>query len=220
MNYIQIYKDLVISRKNGILIKGEYYEKHHITPKCLGGKDKGIVNFTFREHFIAHWLLTKMFKDKIINRKMLHAFSYMVSNGSGRRNLTSLQYESARKAFSKARKGKTHTKESKRKMSKSSKGKISSFKNKTHTKESKRKMSAAKKDKYIGKNNPMYGRKHSEETRSKISKKCKANNPKARIWTFIYSGNEITIKSLRNWCKENNYKYSLAKYRANRNIPL
>ena len=54
-----------------------YYEKHHIIPDCFfiinrsNGKKPGwisgnsncpsnIVNLTFKEHFICHWLLTKM----------------------------------------------------------------------------------------------------------------------------------------------------------------
>ena len=38
-----------------------YYEKHHVIPKCMDGKDTewNIVNLTFREHFLVHWLLTK-----------------------------------------------------------------------------------------------------------------------------------------------------------------
>jgi ribosomal protein S27AE len=39
-----------------------YTEKHHIIPKCLGGTDDiaNLTNLTAREHFIVHWLLTKI----------------------------------------------------------------------------------------------------------------------------------------------------------------
>ena len=48
------------------------------------------------------------------------------------------------------------------------KGKENPFYGKTHSEESKRKLSGSKKGKYLGENNPNYGRKHSEETRKKI----------------------------------------------------
>ena len=38
-----------------------YSECHHIVPKALGGTndENNLVFLTFREHFLAHWLLTK-----------------------------------------------------------------------------------------------------------------------------------------------------------------
>lgn len=41
----------------------QYYEKHHIIPRCLGGSDSAdnLVNLTGREHFIAHQLLVKIY---------------------------------------------------------------------------------------------------------------------------------------------------------------
>jgi len=50
---------------------------------------------------------------------------------------------------------------------------IGFMKGKKHSKETKRKISNATK----GKNNPFYGRKHSLETRIKISKALKGNTP-------------------------------------------
>lgn len=40
----------------------EYTEQHHIIPKSLGGRNTNdnIVRLSAREHFICHWLLTKM----------------------------------------------------------------------------------------------------------------------------------------------------------------
>lgn len=40
----------------------EYTEQHHIIPKSLGGRNtnNNIVRLSAREHFICHWLLTKM----------------------------------------------------------------------------------------------------------------------------------------------------------------
>ena len=39
-----------------------YSERHHIKPKSLGGSDvrSNIVRLTYREHYLAHWMLTKL----------------------------------------------------------------------------------------------------------------------------------------------------------------
>jgi len=34
-------------------------ERHHVLPRSLGGARGEVVALTFREHFVAHWLLTK-----------------------------------------------------------------------------------------------------------------------------------------------------------------
>ncbi len=43
-----------------------YYEGHHVIPKCLGGANdkENIVLLTGREHFLCHYLLTKMSNDR------------------------------------------------------------------------------------------------------------------------------------------------------------
>jgi hypothetical protein len=47
-------------------VKTPGMETHHIVPKCLGGTDdkSNLANVTFREHFICHWLLTKIHYGK------------------------------------------------------------------------------------------------------------------------------------------------------------
>ena len=57
---------------NQITARGQYRitdkktESHHIIPKCIGGtNDPGnLTNVTLREHFICHWLLTKIYIGK------------------------------------------------------------------------------------------------------------------------------------------------------------
>lgn len=57
----------------------EYTEKHHMLPKSfkLGGEKDPVntIRFTFREHFIAHRLLSKMFSDKRMKSQMLKAIT-------------------------------------------------------------------------------------------------------------------------------------------------
>ena len=70
MNYSKIYDNLIESRKGRDIIKGE---KHHIIPRCMGGSDdeSNLVMLTYREHFIAHVLLQKMYpKDKGVFRAL------------------------------------------------------------------------------------------------------------------------------------------------------
>lgn len=61
-----------------------YYEAHHILPKSIypelkNNKDN-IVLLTAREHFLAHYLLTKIYKEGLNHYKMLCAFYRMTSN--------------------------------------------------------------------------------------------------------------------------------------------
>lgn len=60
-----------------------YTEVHHIIPKAFGGSNsnENLVRFSAREHFICHWLLTKMTTGQCRNQ-MLTAFVLMVGSGS------------------------------------------------------------------------------------------------------------------------------------------
>ena len=81
-----------------------YYERHHITPKCFGGPDdkSNLVLLTAREHFVAHWLLTKMVGSTRQREQMLNAFGKMMhSNKSIKKDIISgWRYERCRLAFS------------------------------------------------------------------------------------------------------------------------
>lgn len=59
MNYKKIYYNLITTRKDRAVCDDVYYEKHHILPKCFGGKRSkdNLIYLTYREHFIAHKLL-------------------------------------------------------------------------------------------------------------------------------------------------------------------
>ena len=60
MDYLKIYDSLINKAKSRSL--GEYCEKHHIVPRCLGGSDEeqNLVKLTPEEHYLAHQLLLKI----------------------------------------------------------------------------------------------------------------------------------------------------------------
>lgn len=61
MNYEQIYNQLIDRARTRVLTG--YKERHHITPRCIGGNDdaSNLVDLTAREHFIAHKLLCEIY---------------------------------------------------------------------------------------------------------------------------------------------------------------
>ena len=75
-----------------------YYEQHHIIPKSLGGPNSldNLVLLTAREHFICHFLLTKMLNPGAERRKMLFA-CHMLLAGKNRYKVNSRTYETLKK---------------------------------------------------------------------------------------------------------------------------
>lgn len=75
MNYTKHYKLLI--EKHGISVKPKegYYECHHIIPRAHGGTDDkdNLVWLTARCHYLAHWLLVKIYRTPA----MIHAFHLM-----------------------------------------------------------------------------------------------------------------------------------------------
>lgn len=100
MNYKTIYDDLIKSRSNQALLKEEYYESHHIIPKCLGGTDesKNLIKLTAREHFLAHHLLTKIYPKE---HKLFYALLCMIRDPHSKRRYTSRVYGIAKKEYTK-----------------------------------------------------------------------------------------------------------------------
>ena len=174
MNYEKIYYDLVLSAKL-YPKKSDYYENHHIQPSSMGGSDNqsNMVKFTAKQHYIAHFLLWKHYKsigDIKSKHKMARAFNMMRRDKTGKRYVSST-YEIAKKAFSEAhslsQKGKYVSPETKKKLSIAGKGNQHAKGNKNrlgkkHSDETKRKISEKSK-----------GRKHSDETIKKIRDKLK-----------------------------------------------
>lgn len=102
-----------------------YTEKHHIVPKCIGGCDHkdNLVTLTAREHFLAHWLLTKMYPEE---DKLIYAWAMMCVSTSLQDRYTSHSFRYAREARADRMRGMTwnHTLEAKQKISKAAKTRI------------------------------------------------------------------------------------------------
>jgi hypothetical protein len=82
-----------------------YTESHHIIPRSLGGSDESenLVDLTAREHFICHWLLTKMYTG-VARMKMINAMYIMRAEGPNQKRyetkITSRIYENLRSEYS------------------------------------------------------------------------------------------------------------------------
>lgn len=80
----------------------QYFENHHIIPKCLGGTNskENLVLLTPREHYVCHKLLSKIYNNNI---KIQYPF-YMMSTIRKKRqiyNVSSRDYEYAKKQIRK-----------------------------------------------------------------------------------------------------------------------
>jgi hypothetical protein len=99
LNYWGVYERL-IRRAYLRSILGCYFETHHIIPKSFGGGDHphNLVDLTYREHFLAHWLMSKMFCG-IEKRKMAFAFYAMTLRCSKHRIVSSWQFEAVKRCL-------------------------------------------------------------------------------------------------------------------------
>lgn len=192
MNYEKAYNNLMSTRlemkTQRIKEKrsGVYFEGHHILPKYLGGEGNSrrpkncdnIVLLTAREHFLAHWLLWRIHRD----RPSALAFHKMMSITKHQHRVKNARaYDEARQAFSESQKGnmygKGHTK--------------------TVSEEQRRKQSEKMTGRYVGDLNPS----KLPEVRAKISSRLKG-----RIRSESHTRNLIEAlknrpKDICEWCK-------------------
>ena len=130
-------------------IPKEYKEKHHIIPKSLGGSDtkENLVYLTAREHFLCHWLLTKMVDTPKHLLSLNCAFFNMSRiSKTQKRKYNSKQYDVMKRAASKAAKIRNELYPERNIFNRR------------------------------GEKNINYGRKHSDETKQKISIALNKNN--------------------------------------------
>ena len=79
--YTRWYYSIIDNSKTRILPKETYIEKHHIVPRSMGGNNdiSNLAILTAREHYLCHYLLTKMTTgtDKV---KMFCALRFLNAN--------------------------------------------------------------------------------------------------------------------------------------------
>ena len=188
-----------------------YTEKHHIVPKCLGGSNHkyNIVPLTAREHFICHWLLTKMVSETKHTYQMWNAFSCMLyrkNEHQQRYKINSKTFNNIKEQGSKIKSkvmsgegnpmygrtgilspafGKKQTPEHIEKLRQTKIGKIRSIesrqKQSSNTKGKKQTPEHIEKRKRSGSVNGMFGKKHSAESIAKRTTTLKANKLKKKL---------------------------------------
>lgn len=164
------------NRKRG----DDYFESHHILPKSMGGSDDVVnrVLLTAREHFLCHWLLTKMCASEKDRRKMQHALSRLVGlhKTTERIRMPSWKYEVSRKHHSQATSERTS-------------GEGNPMFGRSVWRGKKRPEQAA----------ALRGRKHSAETRARMSK------PKASVMKVccVHCGKQGIVSNINRWHNDN-----------------
>lgn len=155
--YYEYINKIIEERGQWSIPEGEYFEGHHIIFRCFGGdgkskkKDLNIIWLYPTEHYTAHKILAEDNEDDI---SVVSAWSMMAfPKGDTKRD-----FEISAEEYSKLRKLVGST-QSKREVSEATRSK----------------MSANHAD-IRGENHPMFGRKHTEESKLKMSLAKRGNN--------------------------------------------
>jgi hypothetical protein len=212
-------------------------ETHHILPKSfkLGGiKDKdNLIHLSLREHFICHWLLSKMFTGAY-NQKMNYA---IICLGNGKTTMTSIQYKAnvtARKLRGATTLGLVHTEETKDKIRNKKLG-VSNIRQ-PHSEETKAKLRKPKPSHCRGKlsqedyDNRNYknrctrptGGKPLTDTQKENLRIAMSNkiNPNAKTFKFVSPDGTayIITGKFKQFCKEHNLNLSVMTNKVDKGI--
>jgi hypothetical protein len=153
--YGKLYKRIIFNAlfQKRIKSKNNYYEAHHILPRCLypeyeDSKDN-LVLLTGREHYLCHYILTKIYPN---NDKLHYAFHMMhVTSNNQSRYFNSYGYEISKKKRAEMQRQKWI------------------LDNPNNYRDISGKNNPMYGSNRIGETNPFFGKKHSEETKLKIS---------------------------------------------------
>lgn len=188
--YFKIYCAIIERSKSLYETKSDannklgYTEAHHIFPSAFCSEDEikdtnNICHLTAKEHYIAHRLLTKFILNIEMKNKMIFAVWNMTRKSSNqkRHHISSRTYNILKQNMAEAKRGRpahnkgiplseehkeklryTRTEETKRKISESKRGIPRSEESKLHLS----KINS-------GENNPFFSKKHSEETKKRLS---------------------------------------------------
>jgi hypothetical protein len=220
MNYKKIYEDICKRAKDELSIRknkkklGEYYEGHHIVPKCLGGTGwatqydhLNIALLTAREHFLCHWLLHEIYPK---NYKLAKAFSMMCSVKDKNQvryipssRIVAYARKISRQANSEYMKNIFWTDEMRSHMSKNHTGDKNYMYKKTHTEDAinKIKEKITEKEKIKRKNRILGDKNPAKRVEVQIKMKYAALNRK-RV-NCPYCDKEGPINQMRQWHFEN-----------------
>lgn len=165
LHHLERYKRFIESRPKRTIKRETDFNIHHVWPRALGGPDEdwNLIKLTHREHYIAHMILWKCY-----GQQMVFAFN-MLSNFYGTDRLTSREfsrlktevYEMFHDLYS-GKKIAPFSEEHKQAISVALTGRTLS---EGHCNN----ISKAVSDRgsHFGENNPMYGRKQTEESKEK-----------------------------------------------------
>jgi hypothetical protein len=165
MDYASHY-DRLIARARARTLTG-YKERHHVIPRCLGGKDaqENIVELTPEEHFVAHQLLVKIYPSV---RGLAYAAIFAATKANSNKKFGWIKRRLSEAMRGNQRcLGRVLSPETRQKIADGNRGKKFSA-------ERKAKIGAAQ----LG-NKSSVGRKHSAETRAKIGAASKARARKS-----------------------------------------
>ena len=154
LTYNEFIQNILDTRGRFGVPEGEYKERHHVIPKCMGGNDDelNLIDLYAREHYEAHRLLAQENQhDKGLQFAWWTMSRCTTVRGNERYIPTSEEYEAARIAFVSCMKGDNNpmrhhifTDEERKKLSDRA---IEIFTGRTHSEDTKKKMSEASKNK-------------------------------------------------------------------------
>lgn len=107
MNYNKLYHRFIESKRyrefNVNENREQGFDLHHILPKSIGGSNKksNLVKLTYREHYMAHRMLAKMYKGakKIKMSFALYSLRHFRNRHRQATGLTARQYEYCRNQY-------------------------------------------------------------------------------------------------------------------------
>lgn len=175
MTYQQFIQDIINQRgQHSEEITKNYYEKHHILPKCKNGSDdiNNIIWLTPQEHYKAHMLLALENPTDISLvtawnamsgwKKEIRQITITADEYAVKRELLSINMSQRQQGSNNSFYGKHHTKDTRKLISSKGKGV-------KRSEEFKRNCSQRQQ----GTNNSFYGKHHTEDILKKISEASK-----------------------------------------------
>lgn len=190
MNYLKHYHLLIEKADNRCILPNIYKEKHHILPLCLGGDNSSdnIISLFPEDHFVAHQLLSKIYYEhpglifacvrmtqstkRMIRNNKLYSWIRLKNSELQRKARTGKKHSpETRKKISAASKRTWENPEYRKMMSERMSGENNPFYGKTHSPEFIQRVKEYNTLHFSGENNPMFGKTHTKEARERISPK-------------------------------------------------